>query len=84
MNQLQLAPEARLIGRQDGRGWPTQDGRYRDLLRSAIGEGNVFRGMAVVDGIRLNRQAITEILDVTLHPAGAAGQDDRTEKNHQR
>src|SRR5579884_1443712 len=79
MEKLKLAAAAGCIRGQEWGLRPAQNGSDRDLLWRGVGQGDVFFRVPIIHRIRLQRQAITEVLYVALNVQPAAGQDDGRE-----
>lgn len=70
LDQLQVASEARLGGRQDGRLGPGENGIDSDLHGCTAGDGNMFRGVTVIGNIRQHGKAVAKVFKMAEYAAG--------------
>jgi hypothetical protein len=72
MEHLKLSPSPRRVWSDECILRPTENGINPNLLRSTVGNRDVFRQMPEIKNVGLNRQALTEILGIRLQNTEAA------------
>src|ERR1700675_3400857 len=86
MEHLKLSPRTWRIGGDEGVLGPTENGIHANFLRGDDGNGDVFRDVAEIQDVRLNRQAFAEVLRIRLHnpvaPAVAGGTKQSEQCDH--
>lgn len=73
MEQLQLAAEAWRVRRLERRLLPAQNSGDRDLLRSYVGQRDMFSHMTVISNVRLYWKTVTNV--ITANASGTTGCD---------